>query len=104
MQQLIKEYRQSLKEIRKLKEAAEKYDQKIYAGMITDLEIAINWMETGRPPGNKKGVYGTPGSAMSFDPIWFGSMGQDRLLQTPLDPFEEVENRIDKERRARKRA
>lgn len=106
MQQLIKEYRQSLKQIRKLKEAAEEYDKKIYSSMITDLEIAIAWMETGRPPGSTKGVYGQhPSGAILLKPEYFSFWEFRNADGTiPLDPFEEIEDRIDKERKARKRA
>lgn len=105
MKPLIKEYRQSLKQIRKLKEAAEEHEQKIYVSMITDLEIAIAWMETGRPPGSVKGVYGnSPSMAMMLEPEKLASLSYKMGFPIPVDPFEEIENRIDKERQAKKRA
>ena len=106
MQELIKEYRQSLKEIRKLKETAEEHDKKIYGSMITDLEIAIAWMETGRPPGSVKGIYGHYiSNAIQLEPEYFEFMEFMNVDGTwPQSPFEEVENRIDKERQAKRRA
>lgn len=106
MDNLLKEYQQSLKSLRKEKEKAVDYEQKIYAGMITDLEIAVAWMKTGRPPGDIKGVYGHYiSNAIQLDPETFDYVNcrpVDGVI--PLDPFTEIENRIDKERQARKRA
>ncbi|KQB91896.1 MULTISPECIES: sigma-70 family RNA polymerase sigma factor [Geobacillus] len=56
MQQLIKEYKQSLKVARKMYIKASEEDKKIIRGMISDLEFALEWMETGRRPGNRRGI------------------------------------------------
>lgn len=105
MDNLLKEYQQSLKDLRKIKEIAEEYDQKIYAGMITDLEFAINWMQTGRPPGRTSGVYGSsPSAAMFLEPEKLDALSYKKGFPVPLNPFEEAEIRIDKERAVKKRA
>jgi len=56
MQQLIEEYKQSLKEARKMYIKASEEDKKIIAGMISDLEYAIEWMKTSKMPGNRRGI------------------------------------------------
>jgi positive control factor len=56
MHNLIKEYKESLKVTRKMYDNAVDEDKKIIAGMISDLEFAIEWMSTGRRPGNKRGI------------------------------------------------
>jgi positive control factor len=56
MNNLIKEYKESLKMTRKMYDNAVEEDKKIIAGMISDLEFAIEWMETGRMPGNRRGI------------------------------------------------
>jgi len=54
--QLIDEYREALKETRDLYNKAIVEDKKTISGMISDLEYAIEWMKTGRRPGNKRGI------------------------------------------------
>jgi positive control factor len=56
MNDLIREYKESLKIARKIYDNAIEEDKKIVAGMITDLEFAIEWMTTGRRPGNRRGI------------------------------------------------
>lgn len=106
MKDLIQQCKTELKRTRKMKKEASKEDQKIFSGMITDLELAIAWMETGRPPGSVKGVYGQYiGNAIRLDPDKFESMCFLKVDGTiPLDPFTEIENRLDRERQAKKRA
>lgn len=55
MQALIdeyKEYREALKKI----QAADQLEQALINGMGRDMDYAIEWMETGRRPGSKRGV------------------------------------------------
>lgn len=56
MEELIKEYKQSLKTIKQAKETAEEEEHKIYSEMISDLEFALEWMQTARRPGNRRGI------------------------------------------------
>lgn len=62
---LLSQYKETLKDTHKLLERADdcytlddqlKSDKKIIEGIIEDLEFAILWMETGRRPGNKRGI------------------------------------------------
>lgn len=105
MEVLLQEYREVLKKTRKEKETADELDQKVYTGIITDLEVAIKYMETGRPPGRIKGVYGSsPSEAFRLESHQLDYLHYKEGFPIPLDPFEEVEKRIDKERQAKKRA
>ena len=56
MRDLINEYKESLRKVRKAKETANEVDRSILSGMESGLEFAIKWMETGRMPGNHRGV------------------------------------------------
>ncbi|NNV07789.1 sigma-70 family RNA polymerase sigma factor [Geobacillus sp. MMMUD3] len=56
MEELLKQYRESLRLAKKLLEKASDEDKKIIRGMISDLEFAIEWMTTGRRPGNRRGI------------------------------------------------
>lgn len=56
MEKLLKQYRESLRLAKKLLEKASDEDKKIIRGMISDLEFAIEWMTTGRRPGNRRGI------------------------------------------------
>src|SRR5690606_5672560 len=56
MQDLIQQYRESLRKVRKAKETANEVDRSILSGMESDLEFAIKWMKTGRMPGSRRGA------------------------------------------------
>jgi len=56
MQDLIQQYKESLRKVRKAKESANEVDRSILSGMERDLEFAIKWMETGRMPGSRRGA------------------------------------------------
>jgi positive control factor len=52
----IEDYKLTLKETKNLLECAANEDEDIIKGIITDLEYAIEWLSTGRRPGNKRGI------------------------------------------------
>ncbi|MED5052687.1 sigma-70 family RNA polymerase sigma factor [Anoxybacillus rupiensis] len=56
MNNLIQQYKESLKVAKKMYRSATVEDKKVIAGMISDLEFAIEWMETSRMPGNRRGI------------------------------------------------
>lgn len=56
MEELLKQYKETLRETRKLLKKASDEDKEVIRGMISDLEFAIEWMETGRRPGNRRGI------------------------------------------------
>ena len=56
MEELLKQYRESLRLAKKLLEKASDEDKKIIRGMIADLEFVIEWLTTGRRPGHKRGI------------------------------------------------
>ncbi|KFZ41904.1 Fis family transcriptional regulator [Anoxybacillus flavithermus] len=56
MNDLVQEYKNSLKLVRKMYNNAVEEDKKIIAGMISDLEFSIEWLTTGRHPGHKRGI------------------------------------------------
>lgn len=53
---LIQQYKEALREARKMRERANEEDKKIISGMISDLEYALEWMRTARQPGNRRGI------------------------------------------------
>ena len=56
MEELIKSYKQSLREMKNAKENAYEEEKKIFSGMISDLEFTLEWLSTGRRPGNRRGI------------------------------------------------
>ena len=56
MEELLKQYRESLRLAKKLLEKASDEDKKIIRGMISDLEFTIEWLATGRRPENQRGI------------------------------------------------
>ncbi|OAO83493.1 putative prophage LambdaBa01 positive control factor Xpf [Anoxybacillus flavithermus] len=56
MDELLQEYKQTLKQTKKLLEHAPEQDKTIIRQMIADLEFVIEWLTTGRQPGHKRGI------------------------------------------------
>jgi positive control factor len=68
---LIQQYKESLRTARKMYSSATDEDKKVIAGMIFDLEYAIEWMTSGRRPGNRRGIERRAAyqRERSFDPL-----------------------------------
>lgn len=105
MKDLIEQCQKELKRTRKMKKSAPEHEQKIYSGMITDLEIAIAWMETGRPPGRVKGVYGHYiHNAIALEQRAFDYVRMRQVNGTAFpDPILDIEDKIDREIAVKKR-
>lgn len=56
MEGLINSYTQSLLETRNAKDNASEAEKKIFSDMISDLEFTIEWLRTGKRPGNRRGI------------------------------------------------
>ncbi|MFE7378525.1 sigma-70 family RNA polymerase sigma factor [Bacillus cereus] len=56
MDDLIKEYNKTLKQLIEAKKIAVEKDIKIINGMINEIEGALKWMRTGKEPGVKRGI------------------------------------------------
>lgn len=60
MQKMIEEYQKTIRQLTKIREGMDeeqkKVESKIIGGMISDLQYAVDWMKTGRRPGNRRGV------------------------------------------------
>jgi positive control factor len=56
MEKLLFSYNEQLITTRSMLKNASDRDKSLLNGMIRDLQFAIEWMETGRQPGNKRGV------------------------------------------------
>jgi len=91
MQDLIQQYRESLRKVRKAKETANEVDRSILSGMEDSLQFCIKWMETGRMPGSRRGVERRAAYQREFpaDPQRFPF---DRF--TAYDPFADGDYQI----------
>ncbi|WP_310830387.1 sigma factor-like helix-turn-helix DNA-binding protein [Paenibacillus pedocola] len=56
LQELLWEYRESLKCAENAYYNADSDDKKIISGMISDCKYVIDWLHTGRRPGNRRGI------------------------------------------------
>ncbi|MED0680240.1 sigma-70 family RNA polymerase sigma factor [Aneurinibacillus thermoaerophilus] len=60
MEQLKKEYSKAIYQLKKLREEMNEEEKKAYGpvigSMISDLRYALEWLNTGRRPGNRRGV------------------------------------------------
>lgn len=97
MESLLYEYQSELKRTRQLKRHTpadtpeEKEKHRIISGMITDLEIAVSWMETGRHPNDKRGIYGTT----AVDPMVLSRISDRSIAGLPKNPYDSLEKNID---------
>jgi positive control factor len=56
MESLLWSYKENLLKAKRMAKEASDRDKSLLNGMIRDLQYAIEWMETGRQPGNKRGI------------------------------------------------
>ena len=103
MQDLIEEYKQALKSIRLLQATASVEDNKLLGGMASDISYALEWMQTGRRPGNKRGIERRAAYERErpFDPLlmqrYFRSM-DDNLYIWDTHIQEDTVSAVDRER------
>ena len=93
MNDLLKEYRATYKRLKTERAALHEDDpeQKIYAGMLSDLELAIEWMRKGfNPEETRKGIhkrvnkrYGYDKRKVNTDIKWFGVNDEVPSLHEP---------------------
>lgn len=53
---MLPEYQISLKSVEQLYKSADEDDKKVIAGMVSDCKYVIEWLSSGRRPGNKRGI------------------------------------------------
>ncbi|WP_423408032.1 sigma factor-like helix-turn-helix DNA-binding protein [Heyndrickxia sp. MSNUG] len=101
MQDLIEEYRQAFKSIRLLQQSASVEDKKLLGGMASDLAYALEWMQTGRRPGNKRGIERRAAyqRERSFDPLLMQKYFRcsDDVYEWDRTPKEDTLSAVDKE-------
>lgn len=56
MQDLIKQYNTTLRQLRVVQKDAKEEDVKILTDMISDITYSLEWMKKARRPGNRRGV------------------------------------------------
>lgn len=75
MEDLIKSYQGSLRNVRHLKEDANDDDKKILSNMESDLRYVLDWLNSGRRPGNRRGIERRAiyQRTIPWDPLWIQS-------------------------------
>lgn len=56
MQDLIKQYNTTLRQLREAQKDAKEEDVKVLTDMISDITYSLEWMKKARRPGNRRGV------------------------------------------------
>lgn len=56
MQDLIKQYNTTLRQLREAQKDAKEEDIKILTDMISDISYSLEWMKKARRPGNRRGI------------------------------------------------
>lgn len=94
MELFLEEYQHSLKAAKKIRETAPEEDQKIFAGIIGDLEYTVKWLKNKRMPEPAKSrvcsIYSEINAIELFE--------YESATLFYSDPFIEVEEKIDRER------
>src|SRR5690625_2520948 len=113
---LIPEYREGRKQLNKryLNMNRDDPERKIIGGMIRDMEFALEWLQTGRMPGQIKGIdrkrvyqvneWNRKKLAYGVNGYWDEDMGAFISKPNYKDPFQEVEDKIDRELEMKKHA
>ncbi|MFC4075240.1 sigma factor-like helix-turn-helix DNA-binding protein [Salinithrix halophila] len=86
MEDLIQQYKETLKVIRRERETEENPSaRQTLSEMIRDLEYAIKWMTTGRQPGNTRGIERRAAYQRErpTDPIHFQRYAYKEAFQQP---------------------
>lgn len=100
MKDLLCEYRQSLENVKKVRESAPDEDQKIYAGMVGSLDFVTKWLAIGRMPERSKSYGSYPSEAfLNLEEDW----ANEAIDPFSRGAFEEVEDRIDAEIKKRRK-
>lgn len=110
---LLTEYKEGRKQVGKLYNSLEKDnpERKVVGGMIRDMDFTIEWLKTGRMPGQIKGIdlkrvykirerFNKP-IKYGVSSYWDSSVNAFVSKSSYTDPFLEVEGRIDKELKLR---
>ena len=101
MENLLKEYRESLRLTEKMRIDAPEEDQKVYGNMVGSLEFIKKWLKTGQMPVRSKEIGSYPSEALlNLEENW----GNECMDPYSRSAFEEAEDRIDAEIRRKKRA
>lgn len=111
---LLCEYREGRKQLKKRYETLDSEDieqselRKTLSGMIRDMTFVIEWLETGRMPGQIKGVTGNYPNKLTrryrkeldygISGYWDESLNAFITTNNYVDPYKEVEDKIDAER------
>lgn len=95
MQALLQEYRNSLNLTKQMREDAPEEDQVLYGGMATNLEYVIKWLKDGQQPATAKARI-INFSEPEYIDIFDLTSATDLYA---VDPFDEIDNKIDAERR-----
>lgn len=103
---LSKEYKQARKQLRDMLESLDKDDEfdkediKVINSMIDEVSFIIEWLSTGVYPGEHDRTIRFPESG--GDSYWDDSINGYVNVHNYVDPFVEIEKRIDKELRMKR--
>ncbi|OMD73343.1 RNA polymerase subunit sigma-24 [Paenibacillus odorifer] len=84
-------YQLSLKGAERAYRKADADDKKVISGMVSDCEFAIEWLSTGRRPGNKRGIERRAGyeREILLDPIRMQAFASDSKAGSPANLSDE---------------
>ncbi|WP_339245257.1 sigma factor-like helix-turn-helix DNA-binding protein [Paenibacillus sp. FSL F4-0243] len=80
-------YQLSLKGAERAYRKADADDKKVISGMVSDCEFAIEWLSTGRRPGNKRGIERRAGyeREILLDPIRMQAFASNSKAGSPAN-------------------
>lgn len=85
VEELLREYRQTRSVIMAARLRAEEEDSKIMGSMLSDVQLAIDWMEKGHNPGPRRGIHRRSGRqrTVTVDPLHMQSYAQPAACGSP---------------------
>lgn len=85
MDELLREYRQTRSVLMAARLQADEEDGRLMGSMLSDVQLAIDWMEKGHNPGPRRGIHRRSGRqrTITVDPLHMQSYAQPAACGSP---------------------
>ncbi|GIO63562.1 sigma factor-like helix-turn-helix DNA-binding protein [Paenibacillus cineris] len=85
MDELLREYRQTRSVLMAARLHADEEDGRLMGSMLSDVQLAIDWMEKGHNPGPRRGIHRRSGRqrTVTVDPLHMQSYAQPAACGSP---------------------
>lgn len=97
MEKMLKKYREARSVLMGYKLRCPEEEKAIVGSMISDLQLSIEWMQTGLPPGRRRGIHRLSYQQRTsyLDPLYLQSYAQPAACGSPTTLSDSERFRID---------